>query len=335
MIRRPPRSTLFPYTTLFRSSARRRSRPWPPRHCRGNIDAHLHRRQRNPEITVSWSSSRTVGATASNSSKLDLPAQPKRSTRTQSVLLAGKVEEHGDVFVFFGSGYDAHARLVVCGAVVDEGDAIAIHAVKGDHFFHAGGGKSLHHGGAGCQNLETGLDRHSVLVLPFPVTRERLQLFEGGGGMRARPQLPGDDCRQQETQRKFASYHDASWKGAAHEGDPQDLARRGISLSTAEMLEWKQERPAGLAADRFSLLTYAAGSFDLLDVGSGKPPVAGRVAHIHGNGANLLGRGLRLLQQGFYVSSYRNNKTIHGVTYAVLRTADSLHHSVEKLLHFR
>src|SRR5688572_32025402 len=27
MVRRPPRSTLFPYTTLFRSGARRRGRP--------------------------------------------------------------------------------------------------------------------------------------------------------------------------------------------------------------------------------------------------------------------------------------------------------------------
>src|SRR3712207_8497945 len=31
MIRRPPRSTLFPYTTLFRSRGRRRSRPRPRR----------------------------------------------------------------------------------------------------------------------------------------------------------------------------------------------------------------------------------------------------------------------------------------------------------------
>src|SRR5207253_5427200 len=31
MIRRPPRSTLFPYTTLFRSSSRRRKRPQAPR----------------------------------------------------------------------------------------------------------------------------------------------------------------------------------------------------------------------------------------------------------------------------------------------------------------
>src|SRR2546430_12125041 len=33
MIRRPPRSTLFPYTTLFRSRRRRRRCPWP-RRCR-------------------------------------------------------------------------------------------------------------------------------------------------------------------------------------------------------------------------------------------------------------------------------------------------------------
>src|SRR3712207_5374773 len=30
MIRRPPRSTLFPYTTLFRSWPARRVRPWAP-----------------------------------------------------------------------------------------------------------------------------------------------------------------------------------------------------------------------------------------------------------------------------------------------------------------
>src|SRR5690349_22359764 len=31
MIRRPPRSTLFPYTTLFRSPSPSRSPPFPPR----------------------------------------------------------------------------------------------------------------------------------------------------------------------------------------------------------------------------------------------------------------------------------------------------------------
>src|SRR5688500_19883507 len=37
MIRRPPRPTLFPYTTLFRSLPPRGSRPWPRcRPCRGS-----------------------------------------------------------------------------------------------------------------------------------------------------------------------------------------------------------------------------------------------------------------------------------------------------------
>src|SRR5258708_23389943 len=35
MIRRPPRSTLFPYTTLFRSPARKRLVFGPPRKLRG------------------------------------------------------------------------------------------------------------------------------------------------------------------------------------------------------------------------------------------------------------------------------------------------------------
>src|SRR5258708_11752880 len=39
MIRRPPRSTLFPYTTLFRSCARSflRRRPTPPSRPRGRL----------------------------------------------------------------------------------------------------------------------------------------------------------------------------------------------------------------------------------------------------------------------------------------------------------
>src|SRR2546430_11637890 len=37
MIRRPPRSTLFPYTTLFRSRSERRACPWPrSRLCKQN-----------------------------------------------------------------------------------------------------------------------------------------------------------------------------------------------------------------------------------------------------------------------------------------------------------
>src|SRR2546422_3709185 len=56
MIRRPPRSTLFPYTTLFRSPARRprRSSPWcrgsSPRRCaiRSRADWPAPARRRRP-----------------------------------------------------------------------------------------------------------------------------------------------------------------------------------------------------------------------------------------------------------------------------------------------
>src|SRR5258708_29752482 len=44
MIRRPPRSTLFPYTTLFRSRQRRVTRPTPP-----SRSPERRRHQRNPK----------------------------------------------------------------------------------------------------------------------------------------------------------------------------------------------------------------------------------------------------------------------------------------------
>src|SRR2546427_928713 len=59
MIRRPPRSTLFPYTTLFRSRASRVGRgddrgvsgqPDPPPHDAGRLRAGLHR-ERSEEHT--------------------------------------------------------------------------------------------------------------------------------------------------------------------------------------------------------------------------------------------------------------------------------------------
>src|SRR2546422_8407657 len=45
MIRRPPRSTLFPYTTLFRSPAASRSEPRPRRRAAARRD---RRRPRHP-----------------------------------------------------------------------------------------------------------------------------------------------------------------------------------------------------------------------------------------------------------------------------------------------
>src|SRR3712207_8402465 len=48
MIRRPPRSTLFPYTTLFRSRGLR-GRPWPGEGQRGLTSNPSGPRRRQPE----------------------------------------------------------------------------------------------------------------------------------------------------------------------------------------------------------------------------------------------------------------------------------------------
>src|SRR5260221_7822170 len=49
MIRRPPRSTLFPYTTLFRSAPPRERCSWQ-RSVRGSFSAHLDCRRLRPVL---------------------------------------------------------------------------------------------------------------------------------------------------------------------------------------------------------------------------------------------------------------------------------------------
>src|SRR3712207_8899126 len=78
MIRRPPRSTLFPYTTLFRSGARGRAR-------RAGLAADVRPAQR----PTAWPYPRlpaTAGATRQHRSgaRVTAPADP----------LAGRSEEH-------------------------------------------------------------------------------------------------------------------------------------------------------------------------------------------------------------------------------------------------
>src|SRR5688572_31589064 len=52
MIRRPPRSTLFPYTTLFRSAVGRRSRSVPRSRARGaGTESAVAQRRRSEEHT--------------------------------------------------------------------------------------------------------------------------------------------------------------------------------------------------------------------------------------------------------------------------------------------
>src|SRR5207249_6371161 len=56
MIRRPPRSTLFPYTTLFRSCERRpRNYPRPAlRSCRGSTEDRKSTRLNSSHVSISY-----------------------------------------------------------------------------------------------------------------------------------------------------------------------------------------------------------------------------------------------------------------------------------------
>src|SRR5256885_10372985 len=84
MIRRPPRSTLFPYTTLFRSSGRDRTGG------RSDQGAHRHtpaqagsERGRTPSCGGTAAAS-TGSAGATGASESDAGAQDRKSTRLNS-----------------------------------------------------------------------------------------------------------------------------------------------------------------------------------------------------------------------------------------------------------
>src|SRR5258706_8662449 len=50
MIRRPPRSTLFPYTTLFRSGSRRSCARSPPNSARAGLGAAIRSEEHTSEL---------------------------------------------------------------------------------------------------------------------------------------------------------------------------------------------------------------------------------------------------------------------------------------------
>src|SRR2546426_2974226 len=56
MIRRPPRSTLFPYTTLFRSRRTGRASPSPPRSARATTRAHRSKARYAASTAITWRS---------------------------------------------------------------------------------------------------------------------------------------------------------------------------------------------------------------------------------------------------------------------------------------
>src|SRR3712207_7798899 len=79
MIRRPPRSTLFPYTTLFRSAERQLARPRPASAAHRRDDRQLHERARarlarRPRVAARGAAAdRDRKSTRLNSSHANIP----------------------------------------------------------------------------------------------------------------------------------------------------------------------------------------------------------------------------------------------------------------------
>src|SRR5262249_56594278 len=76
--RRPPRSTLFPYTTLFRSTRARRTSREPARHVPGAVRVHAHQGRRRAATHS--------GAQNRDCSLLDSPISILRSEEHTSEL---------------------------------------------------------------------------------------------------------------------------------------------------------------------------------------------------------------------------------------------------------
>src|SRR3712207_6999880 len=71
MIRRPPRSTLFPYTTLFRSLRRHRHRAADPRDGHRPRDGpHVVRRPRHPQVVGRHLAERVLRRSEEHTSEL-------------------------------------------------------------------------------------------------------------------------------------------------------------------------------------------------------------------------------------------------------------------------
>src|SRR5260370_40444385 len=95
MIRRPPRSTLFPYTTLFRSPARARSAPpalrqdkkrWP------GARAYIHRSLRNR--AVRWAVYAIADSEAASRDQKEKHQAQELRTRLRSEEHTSELQSH-------------------------------------------------------------------------------------------------------------------------------------------------------------------------------------------------------------------------------------------------
>src|SRR6266436_8919267 len=85
MIRRPPRSTLFPYTTLFRSP------PGPRARRAATGGRHLHRRSRRPQLGGDRKSTRLNSSHGYISYAVFCLKKKKKNT---SLLISQKKKKH-------------------------------------------------------------------------------------------------------------------------------------------------------------------------------------------------------------------------------------------------
>src|SRR5258708_19520549 len=96
MIRRPPRSTHFPYTTLFRSGNRRNARPPETRRARGRrpsgtaprLDRAERRRSRSEEHTSELQSPDHLVCRLLLEKKKNNPSHPHNPHTTRQLLLS-------------------------------------------------------------------------------------------------------------------------------------------------------------------------------------------------------------------------------------------------------
>src|SRR5260370_29629217 len=115
-----------------------------------------------------------------------------------------------------GRRRDAHAGLVGGGTEVHQRDAVAIDAVKRDHFCHAGSGELFQDGSARGQHFEAGFCGHAVVILCLPLAGERLQLLKGGfrgcSRKQRRKQRSEKQERHIERHKSAAGHNTSSWR---------------------------------------------------------------------------------------------------------------------------
>src|SRR2546426_6757400 len=93
MIRRPPRSTLFPYTTLFRSGCVRRF-PWPrQRHAADHLKTPCHWPAPSSAFTDRKSTRLNSSHLVISYAVFCLKKKKKKTNKAQSIIISSRHED--------------------------------------------------------------------------------------------------------------------------------------------------------------------------------------------------------------------------------------------------